>query len=228
MNIICDISPRNQEKKEPAWVRRMSLQEARKEILTQEQEVDTRRKGSTWVGKEEIPEEEESEGEQETDSKKNVKDEKKIVVKDDKPVILSRKPEAPKEISTVAKNISSIVKNISQPVEPGAVKLSTTTIIVSKEEDDSSKLKAEKMKESGNLESKDSKDDEKSVNPRTTRQRRQGRLELELGQEDHSIRSCQDISSKILSLSVIFIYCFVISKVLNLISFISIFFHERL
>ena len=193
----------------------MSLQEARKEILTQEQEVDTRRKGSTWVGKEEIPEEEESEGEQETDSKKNVKDEKKIVVKDDKPVILSGKPEAPKEVSTVAKNISSIVKNISQPVEPGAVKLSTTTIIVSKEEDDSSKLKAEKMKESGNLESKDSKDDEKSVNPRTTRQRRQGRLELELGQEDHSIRSCQDISSKILSLSVIFIYCFVISKVLN-------------
>ena len=188
----------------------MSLQEARKEIVTQEQEVDTRRKGSTWVGKEEIPEEEESEEEQETDSKKNVKDEKKIVVKDDKPVILSRKPEAPKEASTVAKNISSIVKNISQPVEPGAVKLSTTTIIVSKEEDDSSKLKAEKMKESGNLESKDSKDDEKSVNPRTTRQRRQGRLELELGQEDHSIRSCLDISSKI-SFCVIFIYCFVIS-----------------
>ena len=199
MNIICDKSLRNQEKKEPAWVRRMSLQEARKEIVTQEQEVDTRRKGSTWVGKEEIPEEEESEDDQETDSKKNVKDEKKIVVKDDKPVILSRKPEAPKEASTVAKNISSIVKNISQPVKPGAVKLSTTTIIVSKEEDDSSKLKAEKMKESGNLESKDSKDDEKNVNPRTTRQRRQGRLELELGQEDHSIRSCQDISSKILS-----------------------------
>ena len=38
------------ERKEPAWVRRESLQE---------EEKDTRRKGSAWVGKEEIPEEEE-------------------------------------------------------------------------------------------------------------------------------------------------------------------------
>jgi len=180
---------RNQEKKEPAWVRRMSLQEARKEIVTQEKEVDTRRKGSTWVGKEEIPEEEESEDEQENTTKKNVKDEKKVViVKDEKPETLSKKHEASKEISLSTKNNSSIVKNISQPVRPGTVKLSTTTIIVSKEEDESSKLKAEKMKESCNLQSKD------DVNPKTTRQRRQGRLELELGQEDHSIRSQLEVS----------------------------------
>lgn len=38
------------DKKEPAWVRRESLQE---------QEKDTRRKGSAWVGKQDIPEEEE-------------------------------------------------------------------------------------------------------------------------------------------------------------------------
>ena len=38
------------EKKEPAWVRRESLQE---------EDKDTRRKGSAWVGKHEIPEEEE-------------------------------------------------------------------------------------------------------------------------------------------------------------------------
>ena len=38
------------ERKEPAWVRRESLQE---------QEKDTRRKGSAWMGKQDIPEEEE-------------------------------------------------------------------------------------------------------------------------------------------------------------------------
>ena len=38
------------ERREPAWVRRESLQE---------EEKDTRRKGSAWVGKEKIPEEEE-------------------------------------------------------------------------------------------------------------------------------------------------------------------------
>ena len=38
------------QKREPAWVRRESLQE---------QEKDTRRKGSAWVGKQHIPEEEE-------------------------------------------------------------------------------------------------------------------------------------------------------------------------
>ena len=37
------------ERREPAWVRRESLQE---------EEKDTRRKGSAWVGKEKIPEEE--------------------------------------------------------------------------------------------------------------------------------------------------------------------------
>ena len=56
-----------QEKEEPAWVRRMSLQEAaRKESVKEvEVELDTRRKGSAWVGKEEIPEEEEADEEEE-------------------------------------------------------------------------------------------------------------------------------------------------------------------
>ena len=56
-----------QEKKEPAWVRRMSLQEAarRESVKEVEVEVDTRRKGSAWVGKEEIPEEEEADEEEE-------------------------------------------------------------------------------------------------------------------------------------------------------------------
>ena len=50
-----------QEKREPAWVRTESMQEAeavRRKSL-QEVEKDTRRKGSAWVGREEIPEEEE-------------------------------------------------------------------------------------------------------------------------------------------------------------------------
>ena len=49
------------EKMEPAWVRRESVQEAeavRRKSL-QEVEKDTRRKGSAWMGREEIPEEEE-------------------------------------------------------------------------------------------------------------------------------------------------------------------------
>ena len=56
-----------QEKREPAWVRRESVQEAeavRRKSL-QEVEKDTRRKGSAWVGREEIPEEEEEEAESE-------------------------------------------------------------------------------------------------------------------------------------------------------------------
>ena len=57
-----------QEKKEPAWVRRESVQEAlRKESL---QETDTRRKGSAWIGKSEIPEEEETEEVEEQTSDK--------------------------------------------------------------------------------------------------------------------------------------------------------------
>ena len=55
-----------QEKREPAWVRRESVQEAeavRRKSL-QEVEQDTRRKGSAWVGREEIPEEEEEEGDE--------------------------------------------------------------------------------------------------------------------------------------------------------------------
>ena len=55
------------EKMEPAWVRRESVQEAeavRRKSL-QEVEKDTRRKGSAWVGREEIPEEEEEGAESE-------------------------------------------------------------------------------------------------------------------------------------------------------------------
>ena len=50
-----------QEKREPAWVRRESVQEAVRRESLQEVEQDTRRKGSAWVGREEIPEEEEEE-----------------------------------------------------------------------------------------------------------------------------------------------------------------------
>jgi len=52
-----------QKKKEPAWVRRESLQEAARKESVQEADKDTRRKGSAWVGKEDIPEEEEEEEE---------------------------------------------------------------------------------------------------------------------------------------------------------------------
>jgi hypothetical protein len=54
-----------QEKREPAWVRRESVQEAVRRESLQEVEQDTRRKGSAWVGREEIPEEEEEEDESE-------------------------------------------------------------------------------------------------------------------------------------------------------------------
>ena len=50
-----------QEKREPAWVRRESVQEAVRKESLQEAEHDTRRKGSAWVGRDEIPEEEEEE-----------------------------------------------------------------------------------------------------------------------------------------------------------------------
>ena len=57
-------------KREPAWVRRESVQEAARERRESLQEVarekDSRRKGSAWVGKEEILEEEEIEVEEET------------------------------------------------------------------------------------------------------------------------------------------------------------------
>ena len=66
LSAVAVVEGRSQEvRREPAWVRRMSLQEARKEVggagAGQEKETaDTRRKGSAWVGKEEIVEEEES------------------------------------------------------------------------------------------------------------------------------------------------------------------------
>jgi len=48
-------------KKEPTWVRKESLQEVFRRKSVQDAEQDTRRKGSAWVGREEIPEEEEEE-----------------------------------------------------------------------------------------------------------------------------------------------------------------------
>jgi hypothetical protein len=50
-----------QEKREPAWVRRESVQEDVRRESLQKVEQDTRRKGYAWVGREEIPEEEEEE-----------------------------------------------------------------------------------------------------------------------------------------------------------------------
>ena len=138
---------RSQERKEPAWVRRMSLQEAAaaaRRLSVKEnsdQETGERRKGSTWVGKEEIPEEEESETETELES-------------------------ANKDSEVSDK------KNV-----PQATKISTTTILVSKDKDDVSKLNEDpgsKMKEGCNSKSKE------DCGAKTTRQRRQGRLELNL------------------------------------------------
>jgi len=59
------------ERKEPAWVRRESLQE---------QDKDTRRKGSAWVGKQDIPEEEEDANVVVNSVTKVGKDKEKIVV----------------------------------------------------------------------------------------------------------------------------------------------------
>ena len=145
-------------RKEPAWVRRMSLQEARKEVI-EEAEPDTRRKGSTWVGKEEIPEEEESDNE-ESDEEANK--------------------------SNVDK--SANVGQPSVPLVPGLHRISTTTIIVSKDKDESVKLKEPQrteMKEGCNSKSKE------EGNTKTTRERRRGRLELSLSEETLGVTSPQ-------------------------------------
>ena len=145
-------------RKAPAWVRRMSLQEARKEVI-QEAEPDTRRKGSAWIGKEEIPEEEESDDE-------------------------DRDEEASK--SRVDK--SANVGQPSVPLGPGLQRISTTTIIVSKDKDESVKLKEPQrteMKEGCNSKSKE------EGNTKTTRQRRRGRLELSLSEETLGVTSPQ-------------------------------------
>lgn len=147
-------------RKEPAWVRRMSLQEARKEVI-QETEPDTRRKGSTWVGKEDIPEEEESDDEEEE--------------KDD-------------EASNSDEVKGANVRQPSVPAGPGLQRISTTTIIVSKDKDESVKLKEPQrteMKEGCNSKSKE------EGNTKTTRQRRRGRLELSLSEETLGVTSPQ-------------------------------------
>ena len=146
-------------RKEPAWVRRMSLQEARKEVI-QEAEPDTRRKGSTWVGKEDIPEEEESDGEEEMGEEASIADEVK----------------------------GANVRQPSVPPGPGLQRISTTTIIVSKDKDESVKLKEPQrteMKEGCNSKSKE------EGNTKTTRQRRRGRLELSLSEETLGVTSPQ-------------------------------------
>ena len=136
-------------RREPAWVRRMSLQEARKEV-SQEKETDPKRKGSTWVGKEDIPEEEESD--------------------DDESVVEDKSVNAGQP---------------SVPSGPGLQRISTTTIIVSKDKDDSVKLKEPQrteMKEGCNKSKEDG-------NTKTTRQRRRGRLELSLSEETLGVTS---------------------------------------
>ena len=153
---------RVQEKKEPAWVRRMSLQEAaRKETVTQEKEADTRRKGSAWVGKEEIPEEEETDEDVEDDEEKNKnqKEDKKTVNEENKAV--------------------------------NSQKISKTTIIVSKEKDDdsSTKLKEQSSTDTSKLKEVCNSKSKEDCNARTTRQRRQGRLELDLEDQPEGIRS---------------------------------------
>ena len=107
LSAVAVVDGRGQEpRREPAWVRRMSLQEARKEVggaAGQEKETaDTRRKGSAWVGKEEIVEEEES---------------------DDTP--------DPEEVVPPAKPPRVAAPPASVPPRS----LATTTIIVSKERD---------------------------------------------------------------------------------------------
>ena len=68
------------EKREPAWFRRESLQE---------QEKDTRRKGSAWVGKQHIPEEEEDTSDEWNHARKVGK---KVNTKDaEKPLIVNEK-----------------------------------------------------------------------------------------------------------------------------------------
>ena len=156
---------RRQEKKEPAWVRRMSLQEAaRKESVTQgqEKEPDTRRKGSAWVGKDEIPEEEETDEdlEEEVDKTKTQREEKKISV--------------------------PVVSEQSKPA--ASQKISTTTIIVSKD-DDSSKLKEQSSTDTSKLKEVCNSKSKEDCNSKTTRQRRQGRLELHLEDQPEGIRS---------------------------------------
>jgi hypothetical protein len=59
------------ERREPAWVRRESLQG---------EEKDTRRKGSAWVGKEKIPEEEEDIPGEGSNVGKDVKGKKRMAV----------------------------------------------------------------------------------------------------------------------------------------------------
>ena len=151
-------------RKEPAWVRRMSLQEARKEVI-QETEPDTRRKGSTWVGKEDIPEEEESDDEEE---------------------------EKDKEASNSDEVKGANVRQPSVPAGPGLQRISTTTIIVSKDKDESVKLKEPQrteMKEGCNSKSKE------EGNTKTTRQRRRGRLELSLSEETLGVTSPQFLAA---------------------------------
>ena len=109
LSAVAVVEGRGQEvRREPAWVRRMSLQEARKEVggagAGQEKEAaDTRRKGSAWVGKEEIVEEEESD---------DTPDQEEVVVPPAKPPRVAAPPAS---------------------VPPRS--LATTTIIVSKERD---------------------------------------------------------------------------------------------
>ena len=166
----------------------------------QEQEaVETRRKGSAWVGKEEIPEEEESDDdnhndqdvktEQEALSLKNANPEASLCKSNNSQINSADKQMSDSKIdSKETKNkLPSPSCEVSKQIEPAASTISTTTIIISKEKDDSSKLHEEtpsvKMKDGCNLGTKE------DCNPRVTRQRRQGRLELQLSNEPDGVRS---------------------------------------
>ena len=123
-----------QEKKEPAWVRRMSLQEAaRKESVKEVEEVkeaDTRRKGSAWVGKEDIPEEEEADEEEEGEtvsesSSSDVKLEEEIKQRD-KAAVKTASPVEPRQRRTGRLEQSNNVR-LQFLSTPPSTTLSTTT-----------------------------------------------------------------------------------------------------
>ena len=122
-----------QEKKEPAWVRRMSLQEAaRKESVKEVEEVkeaDTRRKGSAWVGKEDIPEEEEADEEEEGETvsqSSHVKLEEEIKQRDDKTVKTPSTPAGHRQRRTGRLEQSNNVR-LQFLSTPPSTTLSTTT-----------------------------------------------------------------------------------------------------
>ena len=136
-----------QEKKEPAWVRRMSLQEAArkesvKESVEEVKEADTRRKGSAWVGKEDIPEEEEADEEEEegdtVSQSSDVKLEEEIKQRDKK-TVKTASPAEPRQRRTGRLEQSNNVR--LQFLSPSTPSSSTTTTTTSPTTKSSTHLK---------------------------------------------------------------------------------------